>query len=70
MWEPEGDMPIPDGFEKHECYINRETGEVVVMGWPSEDNDHNCDQMGCGTLSHVVARLHAAETVRGRTPLH
>lgn len=43
-------------------------GELVVTdGWPADEDAvaddhpdaHNCDEMGCSTLSHVVARLRA-----------
>jgi hypothetical protein len=36
-------------------------GEIVICGDPSDisDNpeDHNCDQMGCGSLDHVLYRF-------------
>ncbi|MGF9908238.1 hypothetical protein [Brevibacillus porteri] len=31
--------------------------EIVVCGIPDEDNEsHNCDEMGCSYVSHVIAR--------------
>lgn len=29
--------------------------EVIICGTP-EDEIHNCDEMGCGTFSHVLRR--------------
>lgn len=30
--------------------------EIVVCGIPNEDDEeHNCDQMGCSSVSHVLA---------------
>jgi hypothetical protein len=37
--------------------------QIVVLGSPPEDSDgstvarHSCDEMGCGSLEHVVARV-------------
>lgn len=52
---------IPEGARLVECY---ETAtEWVVVGEPGEEMDadgnmlHDCDAMGCCTLSHVVARI-------------
>lgn len=52
---------VPEGAKLVECY---ETAtEWVVVGDPSDEEDehgnpiHNCDEMGCCTFSHVVARL-------------
>ena len=47
---------IPKGAKLVEAYLTHR--EVIVMGWPAEDDEnHNCDAMGCGTLSHVFYRL-------------
>ena len=54
---------IPEGGILRECY-ETET-EVIVLGWPRDsvlgepgvDSDHNCDQMGCSTVSHVLYRF-------------
>ncbi len=45
---------IPNGNNiVRECY---ETDtEIVVCGWPKEE--HNCDQMGCSTINHVLYRF-------------
>lgn len=47
---------IPKGATLVEAYLTEK--EIVVMGQPKEDDEnHNCDAMGCGTLSHVLYRL-------------
>lgn len=47
---------IPKGARLVEACLTAR--EVIVMGWPKEDDEsHNCDVMGCGTLSHVLYRL-------------
>jgi len=48
---------LPDGYEAVEAYANDK--EVVVMGTPdSDDESHNCDALGCGSIgSHVIARF-------------
>lgn len=47
---------IPKGAKLIEAYETAR--EFVIMGWPEpDDENHNCDAMGCGTLSHVVARF-------------
>jgi hypothetical protein len=38
--------------------------EIVVCGIPDEDDEsHNCDEMGCSSVSHVIAR-HKLPAVR------
>lgn len=46
---------VPAGATLVEAYLS--DGEIVVMGQPKTDDDHNCDAMGCGTLSHVLHRF-------------
>ena len=50
-------------------------GELVVTdGWPNDevaDEDpyvHNCDEMGCSTVSHVIARLASPVAPREEKP--
>ena len=52
----------PDGFWKLEnVYTNGY--QIVVLGVPPQDSElegppyHNCDEMGCGSLDHVIAKL-------------
>lgn len=48
---------IPKGATLIEAYITS-SNEIVVMGQPKKDDEnHNCDAMGCGSLSHVLHRL-------------
>lgn len=43
----------PDGTGV--CYL--QNGELILLGYPrGEDEDHNCDAMGCSSVSHVVER--------------
>jgi len=35
-------------------------GEVIVLGYPAEGSNHNCDAMGCGSMDHVVERVRVA----------
>jgi transcriptional regulator with XRE-family HTH domain len=46
---------IPDGATLVEAYLTDR--EIIVMGRPPEDGDHNCDAMGCGSISHVLIRI-------------
>ena len=51
---------IPQGATLVEAY--KTDREIIVMGQPPEGDEltedgHNCDAMGCGTLSHVIYRL-------------
>lgn len=47
---------IPDGCHLVECYETEKN--YVVIGNPEpNDEAHNCDFMGCSTLSHVIARF-------------
>lgn len=49
---------IPQGGTLVEAY-ETET-EIIVIGTPESRSTHNCDAMGCGTLSHVTYRLSKA----------
>ena len=31
--------------------------ELIVTGHPGNDEGHNCDAMGCSSVSHVLIRL-------------
>ena len=52
---------IPEGYKEVEnitgVYIDKRDGEIVVCGIPDEeDENHDCDQMGCSSISHVLYR--------------
>jgi len=47
---------IPLGSQLRECYETED--EIFVLGWPQEDDEsHNCDALGCSTMSHVLYRF-------------
>jgi len=47
---------VPRGANLAECYETKD--EFIIMGHPkSDDESHDCDAMGCGTLSHVLHRI-------------
>lgn len=47
---------IPKGATLVEAYLTDR--ELIVCGMPKEnDESHNCDAMGCTTLSHVLYRF-------------
>ena len=38
-------------------------GKIVITGWPDEDDEsHNCDAMGCSSVSHVIFRADYADS--------
>ena len=52
---------IPNGYKEVKnadgIFINHTKGEIVITGMPHEDDeDHNCDFMGCSSVSHVIFR--------------
>ncbi len=53
------EQPVPEGYEKMDSYSNGKN--LIVLGVPRDDSDHNCDAMGCGTLDHVVAVIPLVE---------
>jgi hypothetical protein len=47
---------IPKDAELMECY--RTTNEIIVCGQPAyDDESHNCDEMGCSSINHVLYRF-------------
>jgi hypothetical protein len=47
---------IPKGYRKIEAYTNGR--EIVATEWPtSDDENHDCDALGCSTLWHVKYRV-------------
>lgn len=59
--EGEGLMNIPKGYK--EIDFDSVTGifvsekEIVITGFPEVDDEtHNCDYMGCSSISHVIFR--------------
>lgn len=35
-------------------YLDVEHNQIIVLGDPDEGDDHNCDQMGCSSVFHVM----------------
>lgn len=52
-------LKIPRGARLVEAWEH--DGHLVVTGTPASDEDeetgHNCDAMGCSSISHVVFRI-------------
>jgi hypothetical protein len=53
---------IPDGARLVEAYETPK--EIIICGYPPVETDdtpddkrHNCDEMGCTSLSHVLYRI-------------
>lgn len=49
---------IPDGWDLLTAYTDGK--EVIVMDdacLVDDDENHNCDFMGCGSLDHVLCRV-------------
>lgn len=51
-----GYLPIPDA----EVWVHPESKDIIVFASPLQDTGeelgHNCDEMGCGSLEHIVLR--------------
>ena len=45
-------------IETDGVFYNTKTNELVVLGIPSEQQEHNCDEMGCGSMEHVLIRAY------------
>lgn len=56
-----GEPPIPEGYReiKDVDGVFVSDGEIVVTGQPNEDDEtHDCDVMGCSSVSHVLFRAY------------
>jgi hypothetical protein len=50
-----------------EVYISDH--EIVITGMPDEDDEnHNCDHMGCSSVNHVLFRSPLNNPIRRRDP--
>jgi len=47
--------PIESGYTVRDCYETER--EFIICGDPEEIDDHNCDEMGCSSVSHVIYRF-------------
>lgn len=52
---------IPAGFHPIDAYTNGYV--IIVIGELQHSSSlwHNCDEMGCGSLDHVIARIPVLE---------
>jgi len=62
MFEELKNWPIPKGAIPQEVAIEK-SGTIVVYGIPNEE--HNCDEMGCPTLEHVLYVKHIVSPTNG-----
>lgn len=54
---------IPKGAKLVEAYETEK--EIIICGEPEEnDESHNCDQMGCSSVSHVLYRFKKIEDTK------
>lgn len=56
LYEP---LRIPNGYRelKNIDSVFISDGKIVITGEPDEDDEsHNCDAMGCTSVSHVIFR--------------
>jgi len=50
----------PEGYRKIEAYTNGK--ELIALEWPvMNDENHDCDKLGCATFSHVKYRVKIPE---------
>lgn len=60
-----GAPPIPKGYKEIEDVdgVFVSDGEIVVTGQPKEDDEnHDCNVMGCSSVSHVLFRARIGGT--------
>ena len=58
-------LRIPNGYRelKNIDSVFISDGKIVITGWPDEDDEsHNCDAMGCSSVSHVIFRADYADS--------
>lgn len=53
----------PAGADAAQAFVHK--GWLIVMGQPGDV--HNCDEMGCGSLSHVIVRQKLPDGARALT---
>ena len=61
---------VSKGFrliENAEVYVSPH--EIVIVGMPEEDDEgHNCDHMGCTSVSHVLFRSPLSRPIYKEVP--
>jgi len=56
---------IPRGAKLVECYLTA-TEVLVIDDIDTEDETHNCDMLGCGSLSHVKYRFNLKDSYQNK----
>ena len=54
---------LPAGCNALDAYTDGT--HVIFCGLPSGDENHNCDEMGCGSLDHVLYRIPLGDSGKG-----
>lgn len=36
--------------------VSKDRKKLILIGDPDQDGGHNCDEMGCSSIDHVLAR--------------
>lgn len=57
-------MALPDGWFEVTALMRVGSKQVVVLGDPGASSHHDCDEMGCTSVSHVLARGYVDRVVR------
>lgn len=50
---------IPQGYSQVDCDVFSNGDWLIICGDPNLENpdEHNCDEMGCTSVSHVIFRF-------------
>jgi len=57
-------MRRQDGYEIKNVtavYLDRANSEIIVCGIPDDGNGHNCDDIGCSSVEHILFRCWARD---------
>jgi len=58
---------VPEGYYLIEAYASGDDIVIPIMNIPEDENNlHDCDWEGCGSLSHVIRFSVKAKYKRGR----
>lgn len=52
-----------DQLDAHDVFVKED--EIVIIGQPKEDDEHNCDYMGCSSVQHVIYRAKVSNVRKG-----
>jgi hypothetical protein len=66
------DERTPKGWRElnaYSVYVNQDMTRIIVCGDPQDEDEeecnHNCDYMGCTSVSHVILRADLANVLNG-----